>query len=176
MSTGTLYVAANWNRAITERTIEGKPEMTSSLSIGFNYDSTRFEPFVILAVTQPTQDAKEQGTRNAEFALWLIANGIPHKQLIGCYKGQKEISFLIRRDDFQDNPVGLRAWLDGQESILVLSAQEPHRRGQRTAHLTYLANGAKEELGYWTAVSRTDALTQDAWTYDPAFEQYYVVR
>lgn len=149
--------------------------MTSSLSIGFNYDSTRFEPFVILAVTQPTQDAKEQGTRNAEFALWLIGSGIPHKQLIGCYKGQQEVSFLIRKADLYNQPVAMNGWLNGQESILILSAQAPHRTGQRTATLLFL-DGHKEELGLWTAVSRDDALAHDAWTYDPAFEQYYVAK
>lgn len=152
--------------------------MTKDLTLGFNYEASRFEPFVILAVTLADQDLKTQGQRNAEFALWLIGNGIPFKQLIGCYRGAQEISFLIRNADFVAHFAEFDPWIKGQESIMLLSEQAHHRTGQRTATLVYsrAAGNYKEELGLWTNVTREEALKQDAWTFDPAFDEYYIAK
>jgi len=83
----------------------------------------------------------------------------------GCYKGEREGSFLMSADAFRfyDLPRLLEA--DGQESVLFLD-------NQRGAWLFYredgYAQGAKTVyLGEFKQVPASVALAREAWTKDP---------
>jgi hypothetical protein len=138
--------------------------------------NARWEPFVILSVTPGELSTQAEDVRNADFVEWLLANDIPYKALNGSYKGKEEVSFLIRETDYSLVESDPAAWLEDQETVLVLSAQAPHRHGLRTATLIYLNDRPNEVLGSWLNVTKDEALSRDAWTLDPSTGEYWVTK
>lgn len=93
------------------------------------------------------------------------------KQLGGCYKGTREVSFLAPSSEW--HAARTLALNFNQESVLLLGPKR-HRDAHRPAILHYLDDRLPEPLGYFVPVSREFALAREAWTYDPADDQYYV--
>lgn len=115
--------------------------------------------YVVFCVGQDAQ-------RIDAFKTWATAARLSIKQLSGCYKGQREISFIASEDTFQR----LKHWVQEEESVLVLN--RPNRLGHRPATLVY---GAREQsVGYLRAASRSEALLRDSWTYDPLSQSYFI--
>jgi hypothetical protein len=136
------------------------------ITLGMPHD-IRWEPVTIFSV----------GTREAEFTRWLIQEGVRYKQLQGCCFGpaRLETSFLVLSTDYDRVEAG--GWVEGQEAVLELSAQEPHKHGRRRARLVVLDGSAPpRDLGYWTSVTKAEALVSDYWTYDPATHDYWVTK
>ena len=86
--------------------------------------------------------------------------GIPAKPLLGRYKGQSEFSFISRMRDY--DVIG--PWLNAEESILHIHSYDARDRPRAT--LKYLAQGIEHDLGRMVPVSRDEALSQNAYTFD----------
>lgn len=132
-------------------------------------------PLAIFAVGDDKADAFE---RDMTFA------GLKLKRVVGAYKGQTEVSFVTPLDTLYAATAS--GWLDGQESILVLSSRplvEGRVAGWRDAALLFLLPDGRPDpqkpavpLGRFVAANQATALAQDAWTFDPSEDMYYVTR
>jgi len=98
-------------------------------------------------------------------ALMDDAGNIAYKEVIGCYMGQFEQSFLIQ--DNVDFALDI-AKLYEQECILELSAFT------RDARLIYPLTQSSISIGVFTAVDKEMAQRQDNYTYDPMTGIYYI--
>lgn len=87
--------------------------------------------------------------------------------VIGSYKGESEFAFICSENDFR-NIVARRGWAEDQESILLLT-----RCNKQYAVLEY-EDGRTEGIGCMKQVSQSDALNQDAWTYNPEQNAWYI--
>ena len=88
--------------------------------------------------------------------------------LIGCYKGEREVSFIAYACDFW--AVAYEGgWARGQESILFVT-----ECNKQYATLLFLADGRTEALGSLKSVSKAEALAQDAWSYNPRTGNYFI--
>lgn len=140
------------------------------ITLGMEHNS-RWHGFVIFSV----------GTLEAEFQRWMISQNIAFKQLIGCcFEGpggpnSTETSFMVNADDFE--LVQADNWVNGQDSVLVLSPQEPHKNGRRRATLVFTdPRREPRDLGLFTGVTEAEAKASPYWTYDPALQEYWVTK
>jgi len=122
---------------------------------------TAYEKYMIFCVGNNI--AKESA-----FRAWAVSNEIGFKNLQGRYKGTEERSFIVNRR----NEAKVYPWFANEESVLYLS--EMVRGRNRMAALHYLDDRPDALLGPWREVDRSYALKQDAWTYDPSADQYWV--
>ena len=89
-------------------------------------------------------------------------------QCIGSYKGKLEISFILNERDFNKLVRG-KWWIENQESVLEVT-----QCNKSYATLVYLADGARESIGSLKNVSGVEAMQNDAWTYRPDLDQYWI--
>lgn len=89
---------------------------------------------------------------------------IPHKELLGYYKGDKESSILIEGFNHRDT-VEYFCKKYGQECYL-----ESH--SDRSTYLVYPQK--KEYIGKLVPVSREKASLLDSYSFDPILGQYYI--
>lgn len=96
--------------------------------------------------------------------------GLGHKYLIGCYKGEIEPAWIVNSKRLPE--LYKHGFLDGQESILILD----HCRngGARPARLEFLKSGESVDLGLFRQSSEEFARKCDAWSYDPQQNLYFV--
>lgn len=117
-----------------------------------------FNEYIIFCVGQDHR-------RITAFRSWAQHKGIPFKSLKGCYRGQKEDSFIINARDWDL----VKPWTIKEESILRLG--HCNARDQRPAQIEY-ADGRTEELGYMRSCRRAEAFARDGWTYCPTLNSY----
>ena len=98
-------------------------------------------------------------------ALMDDVGNIAYKEVVDCYMGQFEQSFLIQ--DNVDFALDI-AKLYEQECILELSAFT------RDARLIYPLTQSSISVGVFTAVDKETAQRQDSYTYDPMTGVYYI--
>jgi len=124
-----------------------------------------FTPYAIFCVGNDK-------VREAAFRAWALDKGVPFKSLHGCYKGIQEASFIIPQE-YLDY---CTQWWINEESILLLSSQYRSRRmyGTRIAVLYFPKYGLTQPIGEWQRQPKEYALKQEAWTYDPSQDEYYV--
>lgn len=101
---------------------------------------------------------------------FLTSRGIDYVQAIGCYKGLGETCFIVSYNHYE--LILALAGMFEQESILILD--EGTRHGLRSASLYYLQSGKTVDMGMLTGASKEYALAQDAYTYRPDMNQYWV--
>lgn len=89
----------------------------------------------------------------------------PVVQLIGCYKGQLEKSYMIRADQLHN----VREYIRDQESILRVPGDV-----RQPCVLEFVSGGERVSLGPMGEVSASDALQFEAWTYNPSNGKYFV--
>jgi hypothetical protein len=96
------------------------------------------------------------------------------KLCIGAYKGVLEQSFILTEPVFGAFVEGSE-FLQGQESVLLI--EEGHK-GKTYASLHYLSGGVCDgehvSLGLLKSVDKSVALAQDAWTYRPDLNIYWI--
>lgn len=96
------------------------------------------------------------------------------KICVGAYKGALETSFIMTEYDFAAFIEGSEYVLN-QESVLLL---EDGHRGNTYASLHYLSRGVRDgehvSLGLLKSVDKSVALMQDAWTYRPDLNIYWI--
>lgn len=89
----------------------------------------------------------------------------PVVQLIGCYRGQLERSYMMRADQFD----AVSEYVRNQESILLVPGDT-----RQPCVLEYLVGNERVPLGPMGEVSASDALQFEAWTYNPSNGKYFV--
>lgn len=96
------------------------------------------------------------------------------KVCIGAYKGVLETSFIMTERDFATLIEGSEYVLN-QESVLLV---EDGHKGKTYASLWYLSQGVCDgqhfSLGLLKSVDKSVALMQDAWTYRPDLNIYWI--
>ena len=96
------------------------------------------------------------------------------KICVGSYKGVLEQSFIMTEDDFGAFIEG-SIFIDQQESVLLV---EDGHKGKTYASLHYLSGGVRDgehvSLGVVKSVDKEVALEQDAWTYRPDLNTYWI--
>lgn len=134
-------------------------------------------PYIIFAIDET--DAP------AEFHSWCAGRNLRPIRLVGCYKGQAELSYAIEAHDFWENQMDFW-WCAAQESILEVSSSLSRSLPERHAYLQFAKGGEKataqnrlrigerEKLGVWIEVTPAVAHTGDAWTLNPATGKYYL--
>ena len=114
--------------------------------------------FVILSAELATNSeaANTMATRN--LVSCLVDLGLKYKIVTGCYKGSKEVSFMVMtpcEETFETvKDLGLKSF--NQESILF--------RDYTGDVALYYNNGDYEQLGTFTQVSEEEAENVDAFT------------
>lgn len=89
---------------------------------------------------------------------------------IGCYKGQKELSYVCHKEVFEEH-IRDTAYIAEQESVLWVASGN-----KQEAHLEYLADGRIEPIGSMHSVCREEAMQSEAWTHDPITGNYWVAK
>ncbi len=111
------------------------------------------------------------------FPAYAEAAEVPYSTLTGCYKGQVETSYLVFADDLTG--ILKSGILAGQNSLLVLSPQEPVTGGLRSVlEAVISADGTKlmelRFLGEWRKVSARTALDAPSWSFDHFREVFWL--
>lgn len=98
----------------------------------------------------------------------LEERGIPFIPCIGCYKGDKEWSYLVDAEYLDSLRLLLKE--HNQESVLYLD-------NQRNAFLLYASTNYTEPeyLGRLRETSQAMALKEDAYTYNMNTDKFYTV-
>ena len=139
----------------------------------------------IFAVKRPGTPSGEAEAANVRRALtWLQARGVKCLLACGAYKGVYEITIAAfpKTDKMRDRIAALAFCRFDQESVLHLGTKQ--KNGQREAVLEYslIADNADprrscyQRLGFWCGVSAEEALAEDAFTFVPSLDQYYIAK
>ena len=88
--------------------------------------------------------------------------------LVGMYKGEHENSYVCLSEDFNSFvlPMG---FVTNQESILRVS-----ECNKKYTTLVMLEGGKQTHLGCMKSVTEAEAMKEDAWTYRPDLDQYFL--
>ena len=97
---------------------------------------------------------------------YLINRNIEFRTLLGKYKGTLETAYIIKTEDIDK----IAYLLDGQESILSLSNVQ--KDNTREMQLIF-ANGDHDYIGMFDVLTKEQADSADAWTYDPMLKLYF---
>jgi len=89
----------------------------------------------------------------------------PVVQLVGCYKGQLERSYMMRADQLDY----VSDYVRFQESILLVPGDT-----RQPCVLEYLETRERVGLGPMRQVSASEALQAEAWTYSQEQNAYYI--
>jgi len=100
------------------------------------------------------------------------------KLCIGSYKGKLERSYIMRWDDFMEH-IAESGYVDEQESILIL---RDGYYGKVYATLKFNNDESKFPnvgyddlfLGLFKSIPSSEAQYEEAWTYRPDLDTYYV--
>lgn len=125
------------------------------------------KPFIIFSVKENGLSDNENRQRHAAYTTALPTAGIGFKSLLGCYKGDCEESFLVL-----DTPENRAFVLDvarrhNQQSILFVDEN-------CLAELLYLNINTRQPAGKFIAASKSHALQQGNWTFNPETEIFYI--
>ena len=104
---------------------------------------------------------------------FLVENSIPFKTMLGSYKNERETSYTVPAEHFA--AITQAGLVDEQESFIVLG--HIGESGFRKAEIVFSnPETAPVEVGYMVNVSREEALSAEAWTYDPQGNAFFVIR
>ena len=105
------------------------------------------------------------------------------KLCIGSYKGKLERSYIVRWDDFMEH-IADSGYVDKQESILILRdgyygvtyATLKFNSAYNTDWPAEFPNVGSNDLflGVFKSIPANEALYEEAWTYRPDLDTYYV--
>lgn len=90
----------------------------------------------------------------------------------GCYKGVNEVSYCAPEPVFWTIMRTWPAMFADQESVLILGT--PAARNWRSAELLMLKTGERVDIGTWRSATRDEAVKQDAYTYCPDRNLYWI--
>ena len=129
------------------------------------------KPFYIISA-ESTNRGKVDNDRASEALLHQFAlKELPSKEVVGCYKGTKERSFVVHCS--QNDALELAIHFQ-QESVLFVDQF-------RNASLLYTdplrtpGEYPIEPIGRFEACTKEEALASDGYTQDPTHDNYYHV-
>jgi hypothetical protein len=125
---------------------------------------------IIFSVERDYMTLSDKVHANNKAMSFMDSRGIDYKLAIGCYEGLGETSYIVSYSHYE--LILALAGKHEQESILILS--EATRHGLRPATLYFLQSGDNIDMGYLTGCSKEYALKQNAYTYRPDLNQYWV--
>lgn len=109
---------------------------------------------------------EENCARHAALVAACQKEGITYRKVIGCYNSRREDTVCLSVSTAREAAFAAReAVRYGQESIMVVSPDD-------RATLVYCADGRRESIGTYRAVSVLDAIGRDNYTIDG--QRYYV--
>jgi len=117
-------------------------------------------------------DGVERTDNLRKFLNFILENkaydNIKHNciQCIGSYKGELELSFIMRISDFK--VVVDAGFVDGEESFVEFS-----ECNKRYADLVW-KDGVRQGLGSLKSVTKEEAMKHDSWTYRPDMNTYWI--
>ena len=106
-----------------------------------------------------------------EVVSYMQPLGINYKVLFGFYKGEYEVSYMVRKADYN---IYLQFLTDTQECIMLVGPCDA--RDRRPATLLWFSDGIFEDIGKIRSVSHEVAMESDAWSYDPQMHQFFVAK
>lgn len=112
---------------------------------------------------------------DSEFMRRMTTEGLEFKPLVGCYKAEREMSWLMPKHD-ACVPWVMEQWMSTQESILLLSEMYAKPKLRRAAlwFLQPRKDSNVVDLGFLREVPEAEALAQDAWTLEPLTGKYFI--
>lgn len=120
---------------------------------------TNLKPFVMLELNLDRIEDERQILKD---------HGLVFKACLGSYKGKVSPSYLVVITKDSDLNICMNlAKTYNQESILYVTSD-------RDAGLIYINSDEVESLGKFKRVSKQDAESSDAYTYDLSTNQYYM--
>lgn len=123
------------------------------------------EPAIIFSAWQQDMPKSLNHANHATVLTFLRNNKVPHRQLVGCDKGRKELSVMIpARKARIANTFGK---LYRQSYFLELD-------NERGAWFTDVKTGEKTFAGWFIPVTKESALQEKSWTLDEG-NQYWII-
>lgn len=126
-----------------------------------------FKNAIIFSVYQASLDEGVNFLNSQTVSALMRIQGLPFKEVIGYYKGNKEVSFVC--DDFWIGEAKAYALKYNQESVLVIEGD-----GKTFLEYLPLTTNSAEFVGYFREVPKEHAITCKSYTYDPATQKYFV--
>lgn len=132
--------------------------------------------YIVFSCEQSSAEAFNNAAATGFCEHFLTKHKIGFQKIVGSYKGTIEQSFIINANDFKLITHLLRD--NQQETYLYLTN---HKHGLRKAYLVPSekplreAESVRHFLGYLRSVSKEEALKQDAWSFRPDLDQFWIV-
>lgn len=130
---------------------------------------------VLFSVFRPENGDRRNLAYHKEAEEILNRFRIEYAEVVGCYEGDKERTFLVILDESREiAPVLNLAARYKQDSVLVLDPAS--HDGKRRARLIADLDASRPVVaeGPFYATTREDALSRIAWTFQPRTGVYYV--
>lgn len=131
---------------------------------------------------------QEIQTGNQEFAIFaaqphpteqvmktLATQGIRFQVLLGSWKGEAEVSYMVQAEALPF--IEANGFLDEQETVLILGAIDS--TGRRPALMVTLVDEGEslgENLGYLTECTKQEAMSSEAYTYNPHIDKFFIIK
>jgi len=129
---------------------------------------TPFIPCIIFSVEKSTNNNFVNGTNKRITEASLSAMKISYEKVLGNYQGTEEMSYIVTDMTKLDVIIGIAREFD-QESILL-------RNEDNDCKLYFLESKQYQPIGKLEAVTVTEALNNDSYTYSPRLNQYFICR
>lgn len=127
----------------------------------------QFANLVMVSVFRPEVSEADNLSNTETTKMWLKINGIDFQIVQGMYKGNIETAFVVPMKHQRSIEAIARDYK--QESILL-------RHGDYSCELLYLETKLIEPLGYWTEVSKNEALELNNYTLEIESGRYFTVK
>jgi hypothetical protein len=125
------------------------------------------KPVIILSAFRKDLTDTQNMQRHTELESSLGKLKFANKVVVGCYKGVKELSYVIPYNDVAEELVLISLGEHfNQECVLKLD-------DNRNASLLY-TNGSQEPLGHFHPITEKDALERDNYTFSDGI--YYGIK
>lgn len=114
-----------------------------------------YEPVIIFSAYQDDLSNGRNLKNHEQLLDDLHWQGIPHKVLVGCWKGRKELSVMV--PEYEEGFVNRYGNIYKQEAYRTLD-------NERGAHITDFKTRKKNFVGFFIGVPKAVALKEDGWT------------
>lgn len=127
--------------------------------------------FIILSAELADSNSTVNDCKTESLRGILGRSGLAFKEIEGCYKDSREVSFLVEFDTKEErNLIKSFSWLYNQESFLLVN-------GKREATLIYNNRDRQnEDLGTFRGVSMVEALQCESYSYCALLDTYFTCK
>lgn len=125
------------------------------------YETTSNAEYTVFASSKPA----------AEVMYLLLENGHPFQVLLGSWRGNREVSYIVKGD--MQATLERLGLLKGEETILLLGAIDGLSR--RYAKIVELEDNSVVNAGYLVHTSKEVAMEQEGWSYSPIEQAFFTI-